>query len=85
MGYVPKIVIYLDNEDQVSYNMTLLLGYLHNIGIDIIIFNPSGLFNITNIIKSDKINIERLQNINYNSTYKELMNNKISVFSKLFK
>ena len=85
VGYVPKIVIYLDNEDQVSYNMTLLLGYLHNIGIDIIIFNPSGLFNITNIIKSDKINIERLQNINYNSTYKELMNNKISVFSKLFK
>ena len=85
VGYVPKIVIYLDNEDQVSYNMTLLLGYLHNIGIDIIIFNPSGLFNITNIIKSDKINIERLQNINYNSTYKELMNNKIRVFSKLFK
>ena len=85
VGYVPKIVIYLNNEDEVSYNMTLLLGYLHNIGIDIIIFNPSGLFNITNIIKSDKINIDRLENINYKSTYKELMNTKINVFSKLFK
>ena len=83
---VPKIVIYLNKEDNVSYNMTFLLGYLHNIGMDIIIFNPSGLCNISNTIKSDKINNERLQNINYNSTYKEFNEiNKINVFSKLFK
>ncbi|MGL5331093.1 MAG: YceG family protein, partial [Peptostreptococcaceae bacterium] len=86
---VPKIVIYLNDEDMINQNMTMLLGYIHNIGIDIVIFNPSGLCNISNIIKIERFNSTRLQNINYKSTYKSLMNNKAnnkpSVFSKLFK
>ena len=82
---VPKIVIYLNNEDCISENMIMLLGYIHNIGIDIIIFNPSGLCNISTIIKNDKFNSTRLQNINYKSNYKNLINMKQSVFSKLFK
>ena len=87
VGYVPKIVIFLDKEDQISYNMTLLLGYLHNIGIDIIIFNPSGLCNISDTINNKRFNNVRLQNINYNSNYNELMkgDKKQNVFSKLFK
>lgn len=84
---VPKIVIYLNNEDTINDNMKLLIGYLHNIGIDIIIFNPSGLCNISNIINSERFNSTRLQNINYKSNYKSLIrtNTKQSVFSKLFK
>ncbi len=84
---VPKIVIYLNKEDDISDNMKLLLGYIHNIGIDIIIFNPSGLCNISNIINEERFNTKRLQNISYNSTYNNLVkiNTKQSVFSKLFK
>jgi len=84
---VPKIVIYLNKEDNLSHNMKLLLGYLHNIGIDIIIFNPSGLCNISDTINNERFNNVRLQNINYNSMYKDLMkiNIKQNVFSKLFK
>ena len=84
---VPKIVIYLNNEDGVNENMAMLLGYIHNIGIDIIIFNPSGLCNISNVINSERFNNTRLQNINYKSNYKNLikMNTKQGVFSKLFK
>ena len=82
---VPKIVIYLNNEDYISENMIMLLGYIHNIGIDIIIFNPSGLCNIGNIIKSERFNLTRLQNINYKSDYKNLINMKQNIFSKLFK
>ncbi|MGL4911880.1 MAG: YceG family protein, partial [Romboutsia sp.] len=84
---VPKIVIYLNNEDGINENMAMLLGYIHNIGIDIIIFNPSGLCNISNIINSERFNNARLQNINYKSNYKNLikMNTKQGVFSKLFK
>ncbi|MPM97948.1 hypothetical protein SDC9_145129 [bioreactor metagenome] len=84
---VPKIVIYLNNEDTINDNMKLLIGYLHNIGIDIIIFNPSGLCNISNVINSERFNSTRLQNINYKSNYKSLIrsNTKQSVFSKLFK
>lgn len=84
---VPKIVIYLNKEDNLSHNMKLLLGYLHNIGMDIIIFNPSGLCNISDTINNERFNNVRLQNINYNSMYKDLMkiNIKQNVFSKLFK
>ncbi|MGL6108315.1 YceG family protein [Romboutsia sp.] len=84
---VPKIVIYLNSEDGIIDNMKLLLGYIHNIGIDIIIFNPSGLCNISNIIKNERFNNTRLQNINYNSNYKNLtkVNTKQSVFTKLFR
>ena len=32
-------------------SMQILLGYIHTIGIDIVIFNPSGLFNINNVFK----------------------------------
>lgn len=84
---IPKIVIYLNKEDTISENMIMLLGYLHNIGIDIIIFNPSGMCNISNIIRSDKFNQIRLQNINYKSTYLNLTFSglKSNVFTKLFK
>ncbi|MEG1311421.1 MAG: YceG family protein, partial [Romboutsia sp.] len=82
---VPKIVIYLNNESCISENMIILLGYIHNIGIDIIIFNPSGLCNISNIIKDDRFNSSRLQDINYKSEYKNLANIKQNVFSKFFK
>ncbi|MGL5347568.1 MAG: YceG family protein, partial [Peptostreptococcaceae bacterium] len=84
---VPKIVIYLNGEENISDSMKLLLGYIHNIGIDIIIFNPSGLCNISDVINSERFNDTRLQNINYNSNYKNLVkiNTKQSVISKLFK
>lgn len=87
---VPKIVIYLNNEDIISNNMILLLGYLHNIGIDIIIFNPSSLCNINTVINSEMINSIRLQHINYKSIYKNLFINKglgtkKSIFEKIFR
>ncbi len=84
---VPKIVIYLDNEDIISKKMLMLLGYMHNIGIDIIIFNPSALCNISNVINNERFNQIRLDNINYKSQYKHLQSNKNkqNVFSKFFK
>lgn len=72
---VPKIVIYLNNEDALSDNMLLLLGYLHKMGLDIVIFNPSGMFNITKIIKSNRVNNIRLQEMKYDSQYNSIKNN----------
>lgn len=86
---IPKIVIYLNNEDILSDNMILLLGYLHKIGFDIIIFNPSGLFNICKIIKTDKINVVRLQEMKYDSQYNAIKNSfkvkKKNILDKIFK
>lgn len=82
---IPKIVIYLEDENIIPESMQMLLGYLHIIGIDIIIFNPSGLFNINNIIKNSVLNDFRLDVMKYDSKYKNLMNLKQGVFSRFLK
>ncbi|MGG7097813.1 YceG family protein [Clostridium sardiniense] len=82
---IPKIVIYLNGEDEINDDMTRLLAYLHIIGIDIVIFNPSGLYNICKIIRKDRVNIIRLEEMNYKSKYKKLEPVNNSIFSRLFK
>ena len=79
---IPKIVIYLNNEESMPESMVMILGYLHTIGMDIVIFNPSGLFNINNILKEDTVNVMRLEEMNYTSKYKSIMSLKQSVFSR---
>lgn len=85
IGNVPKIVIYLNEEDSISDSMVMILGYLHKVGMDIVIFNPSGLFNINKILKENIVNVNRLEKMNYKSTYKSVVNLKQSVFSKILK
>ena len=82
---IPKIVIFLNNEDSLSDNMLLLLGYLHKIGMDIIIFNPSGLFNTNKIINPKRINITRLEQMKYDLDYKNLKAKKKNFFARFFK
>ena len=82
---IPKIVIFLNNEDKLSNNMLLLLGYIHKMGFDIVIFNPSGFFNTNEIIKSDRINSIRLQQMKYNTEYRNLKVKKKGFLDRLFK
>lgn len=82
-GYIPKVVIYLNDEDRISDSMLMLLGYLHIIGMDIVIFNPSGLLNITNTLKEDIVNISRLEEMNYTSKYKKLISIKSGFLSRI--
>ncbi|WP_195245274.1 YceG family protein [Clostridium celatum] len=84
-GQIPKIVIYLEDENVLAESMQMLLGYLHTVGIDIVIFNPSGLFNINNVIKETALNNFRLQVMKYDSKYNNLMNLKQGVFSRFLK
>ena len=80
---VPKIVIFLDKEEKLSKYMMFLLAYLHKAAIDIVIFNPSGLFNMTSVIKKEKFNSYRLDEVRYDTTYKEIMNYKTGFFSRI--
>lgn len=82
---IPKIVIYLDKEEGIPESMQILLGYLHKIGIDIVIFNPSGLLNINNVISDEAVNIIRLERMDYESNFKKLINLKQSVFARMLK
>lgn len=82
---IPKIVIFLNNEDKLSVNMLLLLGYIHKMGFDVVIFNPSGLFNTNSVIKSNRINTIRLQQMKYDVLYKNLKVKKKGLLDRLFK
>ncbi|MEG1480862.1 YceG family protein [Clostridium sp.] len=82
---VPKVVIYLNGEESINESIVMLLGYLHLIGIDIVIFNPSGLCNIRKIIKEDRIIITRLEQMNYESKYRKLEFRGSSILKRIFK
>ena len=84
-GFVPKIVIYLENENTLPESMQMILGYFHTIGIDVVIFNPSGLFNINNVINESIVNEFRLDIMKYDSKYKELINMKQGIFSRFLR
>ncbi|MGL4990470.1 MAG: YceG family protein [Sarcina sp.] len=82
-GAIPKIAIFLNNEDIITENILMLLGYLHIVGIDIVIFNPSGMLNINNIINVNVVNINRLQEMNYTANYRKLISLKQGFFSRI--
>lgn len=87
---VPKIVIYLDDESVIPDSMVMVLAYIHKIGLDIVIFNPSGLTNLNKVIQSDRFNYIRLEKMEYESKYKRLvliknMKGRVGAISKFFK
>ncbi|MGL5822211.1 MAG: YceG family protein [Sarcina sp.] len=75
-SYIPKIAIFLNAEDTISDNMLKVLGYLHGVGIDIIIFNPSGLLNITSVLNNSIVNVDRLEEMTYGANYRKLIATK---------
>lgn len=82
-GDIPKIVIYLNNEEGIEEKDLMLLAYLNRIGIDIVIFNPSGLLNVTNILRKENVVNTRLEIMSYDSTYKKIINSKQGFFSRI--
>ena len=83
---VPKIFIYLDNTDTLDKSTIMYLGYFCNIGLDILIFNPSAALNMSTVIKKDRVNVVRLDKITYNSELKKIkVNKKGSFLDKLRK
>lgn len=80
---VPKITIFLDKEDALDDDIMYLLGFLHKMAFDIVIFNPSGMFGSTNIISPERINDIRLDEMKYDATYNDLKAKK-GFLNKLF-
>lgn len=80
---IPKLIVFLENENVLSQDSVLLLNYLHTIGLDILIFNPSGMFHIENAILT---NI-RLDIMNYHQTINEITNKDsfLKKVKKIFK
>ena len=71
-SYIPKVVIFLENETELDNTFMTVLCFLTRIGFDIVIFDPSGLYNPCQIIKEDRLNIIRLDEMNYSRTFSSL-------------
>ncbi len=87
--YTPKLVVFIEEEQHISKQLLLLIGFLTKIGFDIIIFNPAGMFSPSAILNMNYINTTRLDNINYNRTYSSLKSKQEKkgihgMFNKLF-
>lgn len=89
---VPKIVIFCENKYFFKENdpNLFILGYLNEIGIDIVILNPSGMGSMDDVISKDRFNEVRLEEMNYNLTMSQLqedikkLNKPKGFFARLF-
>lgn len=69
---IPKIVVFLENEAELQVSYLFMLAFFSKIGFDIIIYDPSGLYNPCTYLKEDRIIITRLDEMNYERTYDSL-------------
>lgn len=62
----PKITLFLENSNSINNLDILMLGYLHTLGIDILIFTPAGAANLEYILSKNMFCALNLENINTN-------------------
>ncbi|MCB2360445.1 YceG family protein [Clostridium estertheticum] len=82
---VPKIVIYNNEEDgNLSFEDCIMLSFMDSMGVDIIIYNPSGYNDIENFIDPEQYDIHRLENVSFKLYFKKNVDKKKGFFKKLF-
>lgn len=78
---VPKIILYTENYT-LKFAEIVFLNFLNSLGLDIIIYSPSGYSDIENCMIAGSYDLHRLKNFNMNLPYKPY---KKSIFSNVFK
>jgi hypothetical protein len=82
---IPKLVIYLNNEDAIEDRILYLIGFIKELGFDIIVFSPSGLISIDSVFNTNCFNSVRLDNMVYDSTLESVQRKSPKGFlGKLF-
>ena len=82
---VPKIVVYNNEENgNLSFEDCIMLAFMNSMGIDIVIYNPSGYNDIENYISTEQYDIHRLENVSFELTFKKYIQKKKGFFEGLF-
>jgi hypothetical protein len=86
---IPKIIIYHNNERTFSTEDYITIALLNAIGLDIVIFSPTGYNNIENGIKNDLFDIHNLEDVRFNLNVtkeisKEIKKRKVTGQSSIF-
>jgi len=82
---VPKIVIYNNEENgNLSFEDCIMLAFMNSMGIDIIVYNPSGYNDIENFIYPEQYDVHRLENVSFKLHFKKYVEKKKGFFENLF-
>ena len=83
---VPKLVIYLSDRQSFDIYNSLFLHFLNHVGIDIIIYSPTGSDSIEEYLFGQYLNVITLEEMDYDLTYEKLLTyNKLSDKKGFFK
>lgn len=80
---IPKFVIHLNKDTSLSKEEIYVLGFLNCIGIDIVIFSPAGMSNISSYIDSNRFTSRRLDKMSYEENLDSITNKTKNKFSNL--
>jgi hypothetical protein len=81
---VPKIIIYNNEKNgNLSYEDCIMLTFMNSMGVDIVIYNPSGYTDIENYIYQELYDIHRLEKVSFNLEYKKYEEKK-GFFKSIF-
>ena len=82
---VPKIVVYNNEENgNLSFEDCIMLAFMNSMGIDIIIYNPSGYNDIENFIFPEQYDTHRLEQVSFKLHFKKHVAKKKGFFGNLF-
>lgn len=85
---VPKLVIYISDRSNFDKRTGLFLNYLNTLGLDIIVYSPTGSSSIEEHMYGTPLNIITLDEMNFDIEYSKLslikIKEKTSLLRKLF-
>ena len=81
---VPKLIIFLEKEEEISKEMQFLLAFLYQVGFDLVIFNPAGLCNL-DYLSPNCYDTVRLETMIYEETAEHVLQEKKPLLQRLFK
>lgn len=73
---IPKVVIFLENEDFISERTIRMLCYIFELGFDVVILNPSGLKSISSIVDRGSFSQFRYDKMVYDLTLEQVKKKK---------
>ena len=81
---LPKLMIVIEGDAHLTKAHSYLIGYLNQIGFDMLILSPAGLSDLSTFFQAESFKSVRLDQIVYDQTLAALKPPKQSLFSKLF-
>ncbi|MCM1990338.1 YceG family protein [Oceanirhabdus seepicola] len=84
-GEVPKIIIYNNEKNgNLTYEDSIMLAFLNKMGVDIMIFNPSGYSDIERFISKTEYDNHTLEKMRFKLDYQKATEEKKGFFKKFF-